>query len=404
MSMQDPRPSTHTSRHPWAIVWALSVTQIVSWGSLFYAFSVLIAPIEHSTRWGRDTVVGAFSVGLLVAGIGTLPVGMLIDRIGGRTVMTLGSILAAVLLLVLARTESILVFYLVWTGIGVTMAMLLYEPAFAVIYASFGAEARRGITALTLTAGFASTVFWPLSQWLVDAAGWRDAVSLFGLANLAVCAPLHWFCLPARGAPKRRAALESVATAGVLGRLVRNRVFWLLALAFTANMLAFSALSVHLIPLLQERGLSPRDAVLLAAVVGPMQVAGRVLELSVGRRFPTAHVGIAALALLPVALAALALAGSAWLPLLVFAMLYGASNGIMTIVRAVIPAEQFGRESYGAINGALSAPVILSRAAAPIAASVLWSASGSYASVVWTLAVLGAIAVAGFAWAVTDTR
>ncbi len=385
-------------------MWALSVTQIVSWGSLFYAFSVLIAPIEQGTGWARDTIVGAFSLSLLVAGVGALPVGTLIDRIGGRTVMSLGSVLAGTLLTVLARTESVLVFYAVWTGLGVAMAMLLYEPAFAVIYASFGADARKGITALTLTAGFASTVFWPLSQWLVHAAGWREAIAILGLANLGLCAPLHLLFLPSSAAVAARASPLSAARAGVLRRLARSRAFWLLALSFSANMLAFSALSVHLIPLLQERGLSPGDAVLLAAAIGPMQVLGRVLEYTIGARFRPAQVGLVALGLLPLALIALAVAGSGWLLLIAFAMLYGASNGVLTIVRAVMPAELFGRESYGAINGALSAPVILSRAVAPIAASLLWSASGGYGLVLGVLVGLGVVGMAGFALAVGGRR
>ncbi len=138
---------------------------------------------------------------------------------------------------------------------------------------------------------------------------------------------------------------------------------------------------------------------MLAAVIGPMQVLGRVLEVTVGARFRAAQVGLLALAVLPVALIALAEAGSSWMLLIAFAALYGASNGVMTIVRAVMPAELFGRDSYGAINGALSAPVILSRAVAPIAASLLWSASGSYAAVIWVLVGLSLIAVAGFALA-----
>ena len=395
--MGRPHLSPKQTRSPWGIVWALSVTQIISWGSLYYAFSVLLVPMERDLGWHRDTLVGAFSLSLLVAGAGAFPVGMLIDRIGGRKVMSLGSVLAGALLLVLARTESVALFYAVWTGLGMAMAMLLYEPAFAVIYATFGADARKGITALTLTAGFASTVFWPLSQGLVHATGWRGAVGIMGCANLLLCAPLHVLFLPSSAGGARRAS--SSARASILPSLLRNRSFWLLAVSFTANMAAFSTLSVHLIPLLQERGLSPADTVLLAAAIGPMQVLGRVLEVTVGARFRAAQVGLLALSLLPVALIALAEAGSRWVLLIAFAALYGASNGVMTIVRAVMPAELFGRESYGAISGALSAPVILSRAVAPIAAALLWSASGSYAVVLWVLVALALIAVAGFALA-----
>lgn len=393
----------HTTPPPWRVVSVLSVTQIVSWGSLFYAFSVLLAPIQQTTGWARSTIVGAFSLGLLVAGVGALPAGMLVDRLGGRAVMSIGSTLAGTGLLLLAHTQSVGALYAIWTELGVAMALLLYEPAFALIYASFGPDARKGVTALTLTAGFSSTLFWPLSQWLVDAFSWRDAVLILGMANLVVCMPLHLLLLPRpRAAPAVPGSTHARPrfAADVLWQLARSRAFWLLASSFTANIFAFSALSVHLIPLLRERGLSAGDAVLLAALIGPMQVLGRVIELTLGVRFRPARVGLVALVLLPVALLALATAGSGWPRLLAFAALYGASNGVMTIVRAVIPAELFGREHYGAINGALSAPVIVSRAAAPIAAAVLWSSTGGYSAVLWTLIALAVAAVGGFALAV----
>jgi MFS family permease len=386
------------ARRPWSIVWALSVTQIISWGSLYYAFSVLLVPMERELGWGRDTLVGAFSLSVLVAGAGAFPVGMLIDRVGGRWVMALGSVLAGVLFLSLAQINSVALFYAAWVGLGAAMAMLLYEPAFAVIYATFGAEARKGITALTLTAGFASTVFWPLSQWLVNIAGWRGAVSIMGWASLFVCAPLHVAFLPSASGGVSHAARRS--RPGVLPRLFRAPAFWLLAISFTANMAAFSTLSVHLIPLLRERGFSAEASVLLAAVVGPMQVLGRVLEVTVGARFRPANVGLLALALLPIGLFALAQGDSRWTLLIAFAALYGASNGVMTIIRAVMPAELFGRESYGAINGALSAPVIVSRAVAPIVAAWLWSTFGNYGVVLWVLIALASAAVLGFALAV----
>jgi len=274
--------------------------------------------------------------------------------------------------------------------------MLLYEPAFAVIYATFGADARKGITALTLTAGFASTVFWPLTQWLVSSLGWRDSVGALGFANLLLCVPLHFLLLPLSAGTASRASSVTRHT-DVLPRLLRSRVFWLLALSFTANMLAFSALSVHLFPLLQERGLAPADSVMLAALIGPMQVLGRIVEVTFGKRFRAAQVGLVALLLLPISIVCLAAAGSGWPLLIAFAVLYGASNGVMTIVRAVLAAELFGRESFGAINGALSAPVILSRAVAPIAAALLWSATVGYGLVLWALVALGVFSVAAFA-------
>ncbi len=383
------------------MVWALSVTQIISWGSIFYAISVLITPIEQELGWSRNGIIGAFSLSLLFAGLTALPVGMLIDRFGGRIVMTAGSLAGAVLLLLLSRTQSLLGFYLTWIGLGVTMAMVLYEPAFTVITASFGTNARKAITALTLAGGFASTVFWPLTQALISNLGWRNALLVLALLNLCVCTPLHALFLPG-SAPGKPAADPDVSgpipdqAQPALREIVKTRVFLMLAVAFTANMLAFSALSVHLIPLLHERGFSMTDAVWLAAMVGPMQVAGRVWEYTIGSRFRATQIALIALALFPAALIILQFAGSGWMLVLAFAALYGASNGIMTIARGTIPVEIYGRARYGAINGALAAPVLASRALGPLVAAIIWSGAGGYDTVIWVLTGIGLLAITSY--------
>ncbi len=393
-------------RPPWSVVWALSVTQIISWGSVYYAISVLITPIEQALGWSRDAIVGAFSLSLLCAGLGAFPVGVLIDRYGGRAVMAGGSLAAGLLFILLSQVQSIHAFYLIWVGLGFTMATVLYEPAFAVITASFHEQARKGITALTLAGGFASTVFWPLTQVLVTEFGWRHALVGLALFNLVVCAPVHAFFLPAPARKKtspHRAGDDKDEAQGPkpgarsLASIVGSRAFCMLAIAFTANMLAFSSLSVHLIPLLVEKGFSASDAVWLAALIGPMQVAGRIAEYTVGARFRATQVALIALTLLPLALTALVFTKApGWLPVIAFVVLYGASNGIMTIARGMIPAEIFGRDRYGAVNGALSAPVLASRAAGPIVASVVWSTAGGYDAVLWTLAACGLVSVAAF--------
>jgi len=396
-------------RSPWSVVWALAVTQVVSWGSIYYAIAVLIAPIEQELGWRRDAIVGAFSLSLIFAGLGAVPAGIVIDRYGGRVVMTCGSLAAAALFFLLSNVQSLPAFYLIWAGLGIAMAAVLYEPAFTVITATFGANARKAITALTLVGGFASTVFWPLTQGLVSAFGWRHALVALALCNFVICVPLHALYLPA-SAPRRagpegaRGGVRPREDTGALGVVIRTPAFWLLATAFTINMLAHSSLSVHLIPLLHEKGYSAADAVWLAALVGPMQVAGRVAEFTIGSRFRAAHVAVFALALLPVAVVSLGYAGAAWVPVLVFVTLYGASNGIMTIARGTIPAEIFGREHFGAVNGALSAPVLAARALGPLLASIIWSAAAGYDPVLWTLAALGLVSLASFCVALSRDR
>ena len=372
---------------------------------MFYALSVLLVPIERELGWSRDAIIGAFSLSLLCTGLTSLPVGMLIDRYGGRAVMGCGSLAAAVLFVLLSRVETLTAFYAIWVGIGFAMSMTLYEPAFAVITASFGGSARKGITALTLAGGFASTVFWPLTQFLIAELGWRNALLTLALLNFIVCMPLHALFLPP--SPRRPSAAAhggggaaTLAAGPALRDIVRTRAFLMLAVTFTANMLAFSALSVHLIPLLHEKGFSSTDAVLLAAVVGPMQVAGRIWEYTLGAGLRATQVALVALILFPLAAGILYFGGGTWFIVIAFIACYGVSNGIMTIARGTIPVEIFGRERYGAVNGALSAPVLASRAVGPLVASLIWTATGSYDAVVWTLAAIGLIAVATFVLAV----
>jgi MFS family permease len=385
-------------------VWALSITEIISWGSLFYAISVLIAPIEQELHWSRDAIVGAFSLSMVCTGLAAFPVGTLIDRYGGRYVMGGGSVLAAVMLALLSQTTSLPVFYATWIGLGLAMGAVLYEPAFTVITACFGSNARKGITALTLAGGLASTVFWPLTQALITSFGWRHALLVLAVLNLLICAPLHWWFLPKAGAHRVKDADagsdKTARTALRIREIVLTRTFMLLALAFTMNMLAFSAMSIHLIPLLHERGFTMSDAVWLAAIVGPMQVAGRIGEYTVGARFRAIEIATIALCLLPVALLLLRFAGLNWIAVLVFITLYGASNGIMTITRGIIPVEIYGRERYGAVNGALSAPVLASRSLGPLVAAFIWSAAGGYDAVLWALAAIALVSVVSFFLAV----
>jgi MFS family permease len=359
----------------------------------------LITPIEHELQWTRNAIVGAFSLSMVVSGAVAVPAGILIDRLGGRLVMSVGSVAAAGLLALMSQVQSLPAFYAIWLGLGVVMAAVLYDAAFTVITAQFGTSARKAITTLTLAGGFASTVFWPLTQWLVASLGWRSAVGILALLNLVICAPLHLLLPKSVQHHAREHPTEGEtpsADAPALRQIVRGRRFVFLAAAFTCNMLAFSALSIHLIPLLNERGFSAADAVWLAAVVGPMQVAGRVVEYTVGGRFKSAHVAAVAFILLPVALVILRFAGLNWSLVVLFVALYGASNGIMTIARGTLPAEVFGRARYGALNGALAAPVLASRSLGPLVAALIWSAAGGYQVVIVALVAIASIAAVSF--------
>jgi MFS family permease len=374
---------------------ALGIAQIVSWGSLYYAFSFLITPLMAASGADKPTVFAAFSLGLLVSGLLSAPVGALIDRRGGRGVMTAGSLAGAILLALLSRVESVAALYAVWAGLGAVMAATLYDPAFAVITRLFSTNYRRAITALTLFGGFASTVFWPLTQFLIAAIGWRESLLVLAALNLAVCVPVHWWVLPPGSASARRRPAVPAGT-GAFRTALRTPVFYLLTIAFTGNALVFSATQVHLMSMLQAKQLSAASAALVGAMIGPMQVTGRVLEFAFASRLSASTVGILAMAFLPIALWVLSIAGVQWPLLVAFAVIYGIGNGAMTIVRGAIPAELFGRDAYGAINGAMAAPVTIAKAAGPLVAALLFAWLGGYDGTVLILIGIGAVSTAVF--------
>jgi predicted MFS family arabinose efflux permease len=275
------------------------------------------------------------------------------------------------------------------------MAGTLYEPAFAVITRAFTHRPRRAITVLTLFGGFASTVFWPLGQALIDSYGWRQTAMIFGAINLLVCVPLHVAVLPA-AAGQRPAPVRSPASRS-LREAVREPTFYWLAAAFTVNTLVFSATSVHMLAMLAAKGLTAAQAAAFGALIGPMQVAGRLAEMAFGQRATASRVGIVAMGLLPASLVLLVLAGTSPWSFVVFAALYGAGNGVMTIVRGTIPLELYGRDHYGAVNGALAAPVLVAKAAGPLVAALALVVAHDYDRVALGLALAAATSLAFFA-------
>ena len=368
----------------------LAVTQIVSWGTLYYAFTILAAGMQRDLGLAPELVFGAFSWGLLTAGLAAAPAGILLDRYGGRHVMALGSLACAIGLAMLSQAGGALSLYIAWTLIGAAMAVTLYEAAFATINRKYETGSRQAMSTLTLFGGFASTLFWPLTASMDSALGWRDTYLCFALMQVLLCMPLHlWLDAdPARQARPHRREAHSGQT---LKQALRHPAFWTLALAFSANTFVFSAMSAHLLPLLGRLGLSLSTAVLLASLIGPMQVAGRLGEMTFGRHAPPQTIGMLTFAMLPAALLVLGWSGSrAWMAAL-FCMLYGMSNGILTILRGAIPQALFGRAEYGAIAGAMAGPSLLAKAAGPFAAAMLLRPEGGATTL---LAVLFTVSIA----------
>jgi predicted MFS family arabinose efflux permease len=383
---------------PWRIVSALSITHLISYGTLFYAFALLIEPMERDLGWSKTALTAAFSLALISSAFFAVPVGRLIDRGYGRAVMTGGSVLAALLLVFWAFTESYTAFMLVWLGMGAATSAVFYEAGFAVLALNLGLLARRGITIITLVAGFASTVFIPLLHVLIDNYGWRHTILVMAALNFGICAVVHAFGIPA--APERsrhksehRSALASSSNPR---RVLEKPAFWFFVITSVLQGIISTGVPVHLIPILLERGFSIDAAVAAYAVIGPAQVAARFLTGFGERAMSLKGIGIMTMALSSLGFLLLPFipAGS-WL-ILVFAALYGASNGMLTIVRALLPPELFGRDDYGAIQGMISTPVRLAMAGAPFAFGALWAWRGSYEAVLISCLVMALCSFVAF--------
>jgi MFS family permease len=383
-------------------IWALCVTQVISWGSLFYAFAVLLNPIGTGQGWKQEQMVGAYSLSLLISGLCAYPVGRWIQRVGGRAVMSLGSVLAAGAFAILAVSNSLGMFYAAWILAGFAMACALYEPAFATLAGIYKRDYKRAVTTVTLAGGFASTVFWPFTERLVAWGGWRESAWVFVVLHLGVCLPLHYFGLRQPVV----AGGESTKSAAhiTLPALLRIPTFWLLASSYMLSSVVFAVLSVHLVPLFQTRGLSAQQAAWLAACAGPMQVLGRLVEFKFGHRWTGAQTGKVALSLVLPALLGLAIWPIPLAVLMIAVGLFGISNGVMTIVRSVSVVEVFGRESYASVAGALMGPALISRAVGPLLASILMQRVGRYEPVLFALGCCGFAAFALFTVAMKRRR
>jgi MFS family permease len=350
-------------------VLALGITQITAWGTSYYCLGVLAGPISQDTGWSRGFVFLGFTVALLAMGLVSSTVGRMIDRHGGRAVMTLGTALVSVGLFALAHVRSEPAYLVVWAFLGLGMRLCLYDAAFAALVQVAPSRGRTAISYLTLFGAFASSVFWVVGHALEEQVGWRQTLVLFALINLVVCLPLHWLGLA------RRETAEAVAapTGGparnpdgppLEGR-ARSVAMVLFAIIMSLNGFVFGVISVQLVPLLEAAGLATAAAVWVASTKGVAQFGGRVVEILFARNLRAMTVGRIAVGILPPSLLLL-LTGTGHLAMVVaFTLLMGASQGVITIVRGAVPLALFGTRGFGAVLGAIATPVLVVNAASP---------------------------------------
>ena len=397
---------------PWGLAWRLACGQIVAWGILYYAFTVIADPLQAQTGWSRTLVNTGLTLGLLAWGLGAYPAGFWIQRHGARGLMTCASALGGGALMLMGGAHAGWLYQLSWVLLGTAMAGLLYDPAFAVITRSFGPEYRRGITLITLVGGLASTAFVPLAQLAVTHLGWRDALIALGALQVVVGVPLHAWGMPRTAVAGGPARGESWGHrwsrwAGQFKADVSDARFLALALWFAAHSAAFTGLIFQLLPVLETRGADSNRVVQALMFMGPLQVAGRLALALRGGRFSALHVGTWAMAGLVLAGALLLVFPPTFGWLAVFASVFGLSNGMLTIVRGTVIAELYGRERYAELNGALAAPTVLVKAAAPLALAAAWTATGMALAVIWSvlaLVLIGLASAVAVRWQVARRR
>jgi len=383
-----------------SLIPALGITQVFGYGTLYYAFTVLAPRVTADFGWAPEWTFGGFAVGLLLGGAIAPVTGSLIDRYGTRLVMTVGSALAGLSLLVLAEARGIVSYVLAMVALQAVTTAVFYDAAFAALTQARGSQARRAISQLTLIGGFASTLFWPLTSSLLAILDWRGVYRLYGLAQILVCLPLHLFFLPGR---VKRPVVAAVAGAPApaqpeatyLAGDTRRRAFLLLALAFSLQGFVVSAMAVHMLALLQGFGLSAAVAVGIGAMLGPSQVAGRLTEMLFGRSVSPVTTAWVSAWLMPLGLALLLVGGSFPIVAGLFAIAFGISMGLSSIVRGTVPLQLFGPVGFGATMGKLSAPGLVIKAAAPLAFAISLERGGVMVSTLLLIAfsVLAAAAL-----------
>lgn len=365
---------------------ALGLTQITAWGTSYYCLGVLAKPIVAETGWSLSTVFLGFTIALLVMGLISTWVGRLIDRIGARLVMTIGTIIVSAGLLALSQVHDPASYFAVWAVLGVGMRCCLYDAAFAALVQVTPRRGRTAISYLTLYGAYASTVFWVIGHYLNEAYGWRGTLIVFAVINLAVCLPLNWIGL-SRREPKDDPAVATVATADGPALEGRVRVIGIIlfALIMSLNGFVFGVISLQLVPLLEAAGLAGATAVWVASLKGHGQFAGRLVEIFFGRNLKAMTIARISIGVVPASLLLLFLArGDLWL-LVAFTLLLGASQGVITIARGAVPLALFGTNGYGAVLGLIATPILLVNAFSPAVFAMLVDQFGWQVSLYATL-------------------
>lgn len=378
------------------VITALGIAQILAWGTSFYFPAVFAGPIVRDTGWSLGLVVGGTSIGLLVAGLISPQVGGLIDRHGGRPVLLSSSLFYALGLVGVGLAPNLPVFLLAWVVIGFGMGTGLYDAVFAALGRLYGSGARGPITNLTLFGGFASTICWPLSAFMIDHLGWRSACFVYAGLHLLLSLPLQMAVVRAQPKPSVTTSGSSDGVRPVTPLANEGLIFAILAVVLSIAAGVGSTVIVHMMLFLEARGVEFAVAVSLGTLFGPAQVGARVVERLFGNRYHPIWTMVASCTLMAVGLVLL----SSHFPLLVvIILLYGAGYGISWIGRGTLPLALFGPIRFPRLMGKLAFPSLIVQALAPSGGALLIEAMGANATiVVLTLLALANVVFIGALW------
>jgi predicted MFS family arabinose efflux permease len=366
----------------WHVVAALAVTSTVGYGTLYYAYAVLLRPMAAALGASTTAVTGALTASVLAGALAAIPVGRWLDRHGGRGLMTTGSIVATGLLLAWSQVHTVGQLYAVMIGIGITGAMVLYEPAFAVIVSWFTPDRRStALLAVTVVAGFASTIFMPLTGLLVEHFGWRHALLVLAVTHGVVTVPLH--ALTVRRPGTVGPAADPVTPADLRRRAtvrsaMRDARFWVLAATFIAHGTATSTMTVHLVGYLVACGHPPTFAAAAVGLLGVLSVAGRLVFTGARRRLAVTTIVAAIFGVQAAAAALMPLLAGTRAGAMVGVVGFGLGFGVASLATPALLADRYGTVAYASVAGRLAAPVTVAKAVAPLAAATVLHATGGY--------------------------
>ncbi len=365
---------------------ALGVAQIINWGALYYTLALIGPKILAETGWSDGFVYSGFAIATLLMGVFGPLSGRLVDRHGGLPVMLTGTLISASGMVILSQSTSVVLFSIAWGVMGLGMSACLYDSSFASLAQLSGSATRRAISGLTLVAGFSSTVTWPITSILLTQMDWRGICLFDAAVMLCISGPLIFYALrkpyPSLVASTPiNASDEADLTKIISGtaqvskdKLVKAMI--LFALIFSAQGFVLNAMSIHVLSLFETLGMSVGAAMLAGTLIGPSQVAARFIELLFGRNLSVMGLGLVTMGLFPVALAIPLLLPPTLATACIFGLIYGASAGLSTIARGVMPYELFGAEGYGRRLGLLSAPALVAKAFAPATIAMVTDAKG----------------------------